>query len=684
MHLFQRVAVFGLSTIFVITPTLQVLALTPNDLFFDKEWYVTRVATEAAWDVTRGDPSIIVAVLDTGVDTLQPDLTANLWQNTKEIPGNHIDDDKNGFIDDVAGWDFVDDDADPNPGVVQSDPIINLDRSHGTFTAGIIGAVMNNAVGYAGIASGVKIMPLRILHEDGMGSEDTAVRALDYAVKNGARVINLSFEGDSVGPVFQNAIHNAYAAGVVVVAALGNDARDVDVTPVYPACLRAIGEDWVIGVSATDEQDAQTYFTNYGATCADLAAPGTDIFGLMFDGGTGISFDSKNQLSWSGTSAASPMVAAAAALVLSAHPDLSPDNVRNILKLSVDPVHSFSGAGALGVGRLNIARALSISASFSHVTSVTPAPSTSVVTGGTMTENTHYSFTALGANPGVAPYVSLHRADGQVYSRFLAYSAGFLGGINVTLADVDFDGTPEVITGAGPGGGPHVRVFSPVGALLHEFFAYDSSSRKGVQVAVGDVTGDGEYDLVTAVGAGVSNDVVVWSQAGVEEERFAVTDFAPGTPFAVGVGDMDADGYADIVVTALAGEPRVAVFDHAGKKLLDFSAYPSTVTSGLSVALGDFDGDGKAEIVVAPKNGAEHVRVFNRIGALYSEFYANSALTAGTNLAVSDLDVDGKNDIVLVPHSGAGDIGVFSPRGTFITNVGSGLVPATGASIGAW
>ncbi len=358
------------------------LAAIPNDPEYSEQWYLEQIQAPAAWDETTGSQEVIVAVLDAGTDLDHPDLADNLWQNTAEIEDNSKDDDHNGFIDDSFGWDFVGDDNNPEP---DDGPDADIDAiSHGTLIAGLVGAVGDNEEGVTGVAWQVQIMPLRMLDDSGSGSSTEAIDAIEYAVAMGAKVINLSFAGDTNDPALRDAVRDAYRAGVVIVAAMGNENRDTDMDPVFPACYHNSTEDWVIGVGSTDADDFRSLFSNFGSNCLDLSAPGEDIFGLSFEESTD-GFDDLYLGGWSGTSMSSPLVAGAAALLLSIYPDLSPEDITNILKLSVDPINVVNASmkAKAGAGRLNLARALEYGAQFS--TADETAPSTSPINGGDST-----------------------------------------------------------------------------------------------------------------------------------------------------------------------------------------------------------------------------------------------------------------------------------------------------------
>jgi len=222
------------------------------------------IAIEKAWDETTDCSAITVAVIDTGVDYNHPDLINNIWTNSGETASNDTDDDGNGFIDDVRGWDFVQGDNDP------------MDfHYHGSHVAGTIGAQGNNSAGGVGLCWQVKIMPLRALNSVGSGTSAEIIAAIDYATDNSADIINMSLSGGGApGDAEDIAIASANSAGVLVIAAAGNDNADIDASPVYPA---SYNQPNIITVAATNQVDNRASFSNYGATTVDIGAPGTNI-----------------------------------------------------------------------------------------------------------------------------------------------------------------------------------------------------------------------------------------------------------------------------------------------------------------------------------------------------------------------------------------------------------------------
>jgi subtilisin family serine protease len=290
-----------------------------------------------AWDIATGTRATIVAVIDTGVDFTHPDLAANMWINSGEIPGNGIDDDGNGFADDVYGWNFV-----GNNGNVMDD------NGHGTHVAGIIGAVGNNGIGVAGVNWNTRIMALKFLDANGSGYLSNAVRALNYAVQMGARISNNSYGGGGYDQFMAAAIANARNAGHIFVAAAGNSSQNIDVNPAYPASYNS---DNVIAVASTDRNDRLSSFSNYGVNTVDLAAPGSSILSTLPGGRYG---------TYSGTSMAAPQVAGAMALIWDRNPTWTYRQVIDAVLNNVDRLSSLNGLVATG-GRLNIHKALAAS-----------------------------------------------------------------------------------------------------------------------------------------------------------------------------------------------------------------------------------------------------------------------------------------------------------------------------------
>jgi subtilisin family serine protease len=303
--------------------TIHVDAAIPNDPQFNALWGLSNpnnidINAPEAWTVTTGQSSVIVAVIDSGIDLNHPDLSSVIWTNPNEVAGNGLDDDGDGLVDDVHGWNFI-----TNTNNVQDD------NGHGTHVSGTIGAIGNNGVGVVGVATGVTLMPLKFIGPDGNGSIDDAVQAIYYAVDHGARVINASWGGTSFSPTLDAAIRYANAHNVVFVTAAGNEASNNDLTKTYPASERLPN---VLSVAAIDAMGRLAGFSNYGVNTVDLAAPGVNIRSTVPGG-----YDT-----YTGTSMATPHVTGVIALLAGLHPDLSAQRLVDIVLATTKPIPSLA------------------------------------------------------------------------------------------------------------------------------------------------------------------------------------------------------------------------------------------------------------------------------------------------------------------------------------------------------
>lgn len=308
----------------------------PNDPDYGDQWAFSQIKAPKAWDTRTDSADRVVAVIDTGVDYRHPDIAANMWTNPGELPGNGVDDDGNGIVDDVFGANFV-------PTTATGDPMD--DNKHGTHVAGTIGAVSNNGLGVAGTNWTTKIMAVKFLSADGSGTTAGAIRAIEYATGMGAHVMNNSWGGGGFSRALEDAIRQADNAGILFVAASGNAGTDNDVSPHYPSSYEVPN---VLAVMATAPSDAKASFSTFGATSVDLGAPGVDILSTVPGG---------NYAAFNGTSMATPHVAGAAALVWAEHPSLTHVELKQRLMDTAEVIASLSGLSVTGA-RLDLAKAI--------------------------------------------------------------------------------------------------------------------------------------------------------------------------------------------------------------------------------------------------------------------------------------------------------------------------------------
>lgn len=329
----------------------------PNDPYFSSYgswgqayldlWGINLIGSASAWDTSTG-AGIIVGVVDTGIDFTHPDIVANIWTNTGEIPNNGIDDDGNGFIDDVHGWDFI--------GSTYTNPVQSNNPTdhfgHGTHVSGTIAATGNNGIGVIGVAWNSQIMPVKGLDDTGTGIDSTLGPAILYAANNGADVISNSWAGFGTSQTIADAVSYAYNLGVVVVAAAGNN--NDDARNYYPANLPQ-----VITVAATDHNDNIAYFSNWGSKI-DVAAPGVDILSLRAAGTTMGTPVNAYYTRADGTSMATPHVSGLAALILAQNPTYSNEDVRQAIRVSADKLGTSGFDLNYGYGRINASAALAV------------------------------------------------------------------------------------------------------------------------------------------------------------------------------------------------------------------------------------------------------------------------------------------------------------------------------------
>ncbi len=642
---------FFILSLFLAEPVLA--NITPNDFYYGNQWYLSKIKADSAWDKIAGSPDMVIAVIDSGIQINHPDLKDNIWKNAREIPGNNIDDDGNGFIDDANGWDFVNNTPDPSPKFTAGWTEAGV--SHGTMVAGIIAASGNNNEGIAGVTWQAQIMALKVLNDKGEGKLSNVIRAIDYAINNGADIINLSFVSFNYSDGLQEAIRRAHKAGVMIVAAAGNEQADgvgydIDKTPIYPACYDGdLGENMVIGVAATDALDQKAKFSSYGSRCVDLVAPGISFFSATTAGSVP---DFPNKLYdgyWSGTSMAAPQISATLALIAQANPELSRREIVNILFASTDNISRLNPdyAGKLGNGRLNVDQAVEMAKEklYSRNGRLIVLPQTAA-------KNKETRLTA---------------ATGDLVSKL---PLDIKGGESIATGDVNGDGIDEIVIGSGTNSEPKIMIYSPAGKLIKQILAYDKYFRGGLSVALVDIDGDEQMEIAAAQAARGTGQVKIFNYNGQLKKQFLVDSRYWRGGLNLAAGDIDGDGDQEIVAAYGSGsEPMVKMFHTNGKIMGAFLAYEKKFRGGVKVAIANLNGrkdHDRAEIIVSPGKGRDpQIKIFDNHGRMVRQFLAyNRNWQGGVNLSAGDLDNDGLPEIATAAQAGAAPhVRVFSARG---------------------
>jgi len=447
-----------------------------NDPFWldDTLWGLRRIQAQRVWTTwSTGDGSVVVANIDTGVNYNHPDLAANMWRNPGEIPGNLVDDDGNGYVDDVFGIDAVNNDSDPMD-----------DHGHGTHTAGTHSAVGDNGIGVVGVTWNTKILACKFLSASGNGNDAGAIACFNYIRGMKQRGVNIRVSNNSWGAprgavipaALQSAIDAAGNAGILNVFAAGNEGADNDVTPHDPASLPSPS---IVSVAASDGADNRASFSNYGASSVDLAAPGVGIASTVGSSGYGGS---------NGTSMAAPHVAGAAALLASVRPELTRDGLKSLLLDHVDPLAQWQGITVSG-GRLNV-----FEAAFAAVGPTPPEVTlTSPVAGATATAPGAFTVAATATDAEGVAEVRFY-ANGDLIGLddtspyVIAWSGVAAGSYTLTAVATDTLGT----TGASSPIAVTVDPGSTGGGTSAAFVGVDTTTRGNW---IGQYGGDG-YSLV--------------------------------------------------------------------------------------------------------------------------------------------------------------------------------------------
>jgi len=461
----------------------------PNDAFFSQLWgfdnfgqtggiFNADINAPEAWDITTGSPNTLVAVIDTGVDYTHPDLADNIWTNPGEIPGNGIDDDLNGYVDDIHGYDFAYNDGDPFD-----------DFGHGTHVAGTIAAVGNNGIGVTGVNWQAKIMAVKMLDATGGGTTAAAVESVLYATNMGAKISNNSWGGGGFSQALLDAILAANDSGALFVAAAGNASSNNDLFPEFPASYDAPN---IISVAATDHNDFMAYFSNYGATTVDLGAPGVSIYSTVPAIGNPCCSNSIGYMYLDGTSMASPHVAGAATLLMSYFSTETHLQIKQRLLGSAQPIASLSGITVTG-GRLDIVSSL-------ENDTTPPAAVTDLTAPTAGAFSVELTFTATGDDNNV----------GTASSYDIRYSTSPIDDINFTSAIAVAGPQPS------PAGTLMNAVVSGLNPSTNYYFAVKASDNVGNISAISNIATTTTLAVQTIYSEDFENGLTNWTIAGTD------------------------------------------------------------------------------------------------------------------------------------------------------------------------
>jgi subtilisin family serine protease/chitodextrinase len=628
----------------------------PNDPFYssvgawgqayDDMYGMKKINAPAAWDQTTGSKNIVVASIDTGVDRNHEDLKDNMWVNDKEIPGNGIDDDKNGFVDDYYGWDFANNDNDPID-----------DHGHGSHTVGTIAGSGNNGLGVVGVNWTSRVMALKALDSNGAGYSDRLGAALQYAADMGARVSSNSWGGNGFDGLVNDSVNYEHAKGMVTVVAAGNSNTDaLDFTPA--------SDDAAITVAASDWNDAKASFSNYGSKI-DVAAPGVNILSVraaVNNMCTGTRVVATNYCVVSGTSMATPHVAGLAALLLAKNPNLTNEEIRQILRTSATDLAPAGKDSSFGFGRIDAGGSMNLVATHPLTPYITSPASRATLTGlstviSGSVGGTNFASYKLEYGVGRAPsaWTTINTSATQPATTTV------LGTFN-TSSLVDGTYTVRLTAADAQGKTYEFEIYD----LVSDHFDTVISSPAG-RTPLNSV---GIYGTVLAKnGLSMANYKVEWASdlapntwstsgitlanggtlavANAKLADWDTSQLVDGQTYSIRVTQTSTVGLSDQVSSYVVGDKDII---KGWPKVYSYDTNTTYCVCQTTETFGDLYGDGNKEIVVAAPDGTLYA--YKKDGSALTGFpapahSANDIYTNGS-VDIADLDGDGKAEIVSV------------------------------------
>lgn len=646
----KNIEILGKNSLYHIT-TL------PNDPDLPSQNYLRQIKADLAWTFSSNAENVIVAVIDTGIDLNHSELKDNIWKNDMEIADDNIDNDGNGYVDDVYGWDFVNNTNDV--GIKISRGYKTFAVNHGTVVSGIIGATSDNKEGISGVAWKVKLMSIRAINSQGEGNTYDISRAIYYAIKNKADVINLSFVGNENDPILANAIRKASDANISIVASAGNELTpgvDLDESPRYPVCYD-FNKNTVFGVGSVNSKDILSTFSNFGTNCIDILAPGENFISTQAYYPSLYDFQEKYGKNLSGTSLSAPLVSGAIALIKSIDKNFTNQEIYQILKTSAKDIFfiNFTHRKKIGAGLLDVnnaliyARALKNSKHLNIIAVPRYGNINSIKffdrkTGketdikidlpiGAKNKNNFYTIKSgdvngdndqeiiLASTNNTGTYISIYNQELLMINNF---KINYNKPISMEIMDAYSSGREKIIIGSPDGYEQKVSIYDQDGSLLSSFRAYNSTTKFGLSITKCDIDGDFKDEIIMVPKKGGGPHIIYYTIDGKIKDSFFAgnKDFRGGLNIAC--GDINNDDKKEIVLTPQSGGSSYTLIYNTDKNLISsFWNYDPKFSKEASVNLIDIDNDYNKEIIINTNQGVNsHVRMFDVWGNLKDQFFA--------------------------------------------------------------